>query len=913
MHWNANSIDKEKQPIEEFEAYIKQNNIQVVSINETKLADTDQLNIKNYNIIRKDRNSHGGGVAILINDQLEYEQLNDYDQYDLELLAIKVSIKNFSFTFLTLYLPPGAQFPNDNFFTTLSNTKNLILCGDLNSKSKAWYSKKRNQNGILLEQVISEQDLTIVNNKKPTFYFKQTNTLDILDLIITTPDILNKITNLHIPQNHLSSDHFPMIFELDNVRFEATKNKIIKRINHEIFHNAIEDKCTLFFNNNLQNKTNNISILYSVFEKIIEHAKQSATKTFSKKVDNINLPKHILDLIKHKKTARKTHNKSQSQTSKTILNKLTKQVQDEIKNFKIIKFEKECDKLADMNACESKFWSLLKRIENNNHNEQKNIPYLLINNIKIFNDKDKSEHFAELQANIFTPYQDSIFDNDFKIMVDNFVKSNELFDYQSESSYNAPFSLTELEQVLSNIKPKAKGPNSITNNTLKHLAQNGKQFLLNIVNNSFINNCIPNELKMAKVIMIPKKHNDRHNPNNYRPISLTNTIVKIIEKLIKIRLVHYLESNNLFIKNQSGFRSHKRTIDNIFFIKQKSLEAFTKKRAKSVMKVGGIVFDIEKAFDKVWHEGLLFKMHQLKVPSKIAQWIKNFLSNRTFYVNVNGKDSKQHPIYTGVPQGAILSPILFLIFINDIPTTVEKYRYLNYSLLFADDLSHFSADFNLKYLQAKLQAYLDLLEQWLIKWRLKTATNKCTYNIYTENGNCQDELNLTLFNQQIKKENNSKYLGIYLDQNLNFGHHVNELKEKCMRKMNFIKVLKSKKWNAKTKTKINVYNSMIRSNIDYAGPLLENISEFNKNKIETIQYHGMVHILNMPKGSSHTEMRNELKLKTLSERNRDLKIRYIRDSLSNNQLIKDLLSEHVKFNEDHNITDDSNSMFRLSI
>ena len=124
--------------------------------------------------------------------------------------------------------------------------------------------------------------------------------------------------------------------------------------------------------------------------------------------------------------------------------------------------------------------------------------------------------------------------------------------------------------------------------------------------------------------MIPKKHNDRHNPNNYRPISLTNTIVKIIEKLIKNRLVHYLESNNLFIKNQSGFRSHKRTIDNIFFIKQKSLEAFTKKRAKSVMKVGGIVFDIEKAFDKVWHEGLLFKMHQLKVPSKIAQWIKIF-------------------------------------------------------------------------------------------------------------------------------------------------------------------------------------------------------------------------------------------------------------------------------------------------
>lgn len=129
----------------------------------------------------------------------------------------------------------------------------------------------------------------------------------------------------------------------------------------------------------------------------------------------------------------------------------------------------------------------------------------------------------------------------------------------------------------------------------------------------------------------------------------------------------------------------------------------------------------------MWHEGLLFKMHQLKEPSKIAKWIHNFLSQRTFYVCVVEKQSNPYPIITGVPQGAILSPILFLIFINDIPITIERNRYSSFSLLFADDLSHFSSDHNLKYLKAKLQRYLDMLEEWPKKWRLKTATHKCTY------------------------------------------------------------------------------------------------------------------------------------------------------------------------------------------
>ena len=165
MHWNANSLDKQSQPIEELEDFIKNNKIHIIGINETKLQATDQINLNNYNIIRKDRNQHGGGVAIIIDKQIQYEQVNLFEEFELELIAIKVNINNIFYTFLTLYLPPQAQFPNQSFFEKIAAIDNLILCGDLNCKSKAWFSKKNNQNGSLLQGILLKLNLSIVQNK----------------------------------------------------------------------------------------------------------------------------------------------------------------------------------------------------------------------------------------------------------------------------------------------------------------------------------------------------------------------------------------------------------------------------------------------------------------------------------------------------------------------------------------------------------------------------------------------------------------------------------------------------------------------------------------------------------------------------------------------------------------------------
>ena len=243
--------------------------------------------------------------------------------------------------------------------------------------------------------------------------------------------------------------------------------------------------------------------------------------------------------------------------------------------------------------------------------------------------------------------------------------------------------------------------------------------------------------------------------------------------------------------------------------------------------------------------------------------------------------------------------------------TVPNYKHISRSLLFADDLFHFFFDHCLKRLKLILQKYLNELEVWLSKWRLKISANKCSYNIYTEFNECKDKLDLKIFGKNIPKQDNPKYLGIHLDHNLNFKHHIQELKNKCLRKLNFIKILKSKKWHAKIETKTRIYKSMIRSNIDFAGPLLENVSPVDKQQLESIQYHSMVQILNAPPMSSSTEMRKKLQLDKITNRTNALKQNYLAESLSKNKIMKDLKTEHQQFKLNHSITDNKYTMFNI--
>lgn len=225
---------------------------------------------------------------------------------------------------------------------------------------------------------------------------------------------------------------------------------------------------------------------------------------------------------------------------------------------------------------------------------------------------------------------------------------------------NLPISMKELVTTLDASKNSSPGPDNIPNILLKNLPQEGKDILLKIYNYIWIEKTFPKVWKAAIVIPIPKPGKDPTLSGNYRPISLTCNMCKILEKIVNRRLRWYLDYKNIISSNQFGFRPGHSTTSHLVSIDTYIQEAFANKQH-----VLAVNLDIEKAYDMVWMHRVLQKLSEIGVRDNMFQFIKHFTEDRVMQVRANGTLSMKKRIENGVPQGSILSVTLFLLAIND--------------------------------------------------------------------------------------------------------------------------------------------------------------------------------------------------------------------------------------------------------
>ena len=306
------------------------------------------------------------------------------------------------------------------------------------------------------------------------------------------------------------------------------------------------------------------------------------------------------------------------------------------------------------------------------------------------------------------------------------------------------------------------------------------------------------------------------------------------------------------------------------------------------------MFDIASAFDKVWHQGLLFKLAKIETPLYLIELIADFLKDRTFSVKIDQFETAKYNISCGVPQGAVISPTLFSIFINDVPIRYDNKKG-QYSLLYADDLV-FMAKFgkSTKTVEKDANKYLNELEKWSNLWRLKFAPHKCSYTIFARTKrSAAVKLNLKMYNPRINEDKTPKFLGLIFDSQLSGKSHLVKIKKTCNSRLNIIRILTHKSWGLRKETLIQIYKSLIRSVIEYMGMNYYAFGRAQRNELEVIQNSALRAILKKKREDGNKNLLREANIESIRQRMNRLNCKYVEKSIKQgNPIVKDLIENY---------------------
>ena len=330
----------------------------------------------------------------------------------------------------------------------------------------------------------------------------------------------------------------------------------------------------------------------------------------------------------------------------------------------------------------------------------------------------------------------------------------------------------EIKSIISSLdKTKSSGPNSIPTDILFLLKDFISIPLMHIFNLSFSTGQHPDLFKISKVIPIFKK-GSRLLVSNYRPISLLSNLNKILEKLVHNRVYKFLEDFNCLYSLQFGFRQKHSTNHALIDITETIRSALDNKKY-----VCGVFVDLQKAFDTVNHEILVAKLDHYGIRGVANNWFSSYLSNRTQFVSILGFESDTKPMRHGVPQGSVLGPLLFLIYINDLHCSIKHSKVYH----FADDTNLLNISNSSKRLQKLVNADLKILYNWLLANKISLNCDKTEIIFFHKPGEPVPSVKIKMNGHRIFPSKFIKYLGVYLDETLNGNFHCKELAKKLKR------------------------------------------------------------------------------------------------------------------------------------
>ena len=751
--------------------------------------------LPNYSVLSvPPNNTKCGGVAIFILNSIPFKPRKNIEikHKGVENIFVEILINKHKWVIGGLYKHP---FVDLNIFSTymhdcldqISPEENIIIGGDFNIDLNKYddnihiknyidnLMSRRLYQIILAPTRITNTTETIIDH----FYIKSNFKIQVLTGIFAHPISDHLATFCRLASANINYKERPLIRLHLKKNIEKFKYEL-KSLNDTIIESPETDPDELWnlFMENIAKSYDKCFPLVKISRKKIKEkpwltpALKKSCKTKEKLYKKYMKSKSIQDESKYK-------------AYKNSLNKL----------IKAIKYKYNADKISD-DKTNKKLWNEIATVLGS-RTKKETIPNLKINNLNVSDEEEISNQMNKFFANIGENLARKL-----PMSVSNF--EDYLSDPPNKSIFLPQTTTTITNKIIDSLcNKKSSGFDKVSQYLLKTVKESVTNSLTKLINVSISKQVYPSSLKTAKVIPI-FKGGDKTNPSNYRPISLLSSFNKIFEKTLQINLIKFVEKHDILYCKQFGFRKYHSTTDALMATHDYIISCLNGDK-----KVLGIFIDLKKAFDSIDIQILLKKLNFYGIAGPFNNILRSYLTNRYVITEINNTKSSPLPIHFGVPQGSVLGPLLFSLYINDIKFLAQTYEIK----LFADDTSLFcTADSFQKLEVIANQALIDC-NKWLISNKLTVNTEKTHYLIFKKTNKSSPSLKLSLGNVEILEVPSTKYLGLTIQNNLKWNEHINNTINKINKLIPFCFAIRKILPEGK---RLLVYNALIQSKINYA-------------------------------------------------------------------------------------------------
>lgn len=817
VFWNAGGLNYVK--FSEFKTILSKYNADVFIIVEAG-ASTDSphlYEVANFNInvlVRSRQVASGILVGVSRRHARRFSVIHEMEDGDkLEAVSLDVYCDGIRYSIVGLYNPPNNK-PNFDCLSTLAVRRNTVILGDFNAHSARWGYSTTNAAGRATEDLLD--DLNLLQLKSEPTFLSYGGHRSTPDLAIVHPG-LSARTDLYLADACDGCGHRPLVLNIKTKKLTTQQRQLsrwnFKKGNWCNFSNFTNELVTDALKDDNPDKSTDrfINAVIQAAKKSIPRGQVKRYKPFwnatltalkesrnkaRKKAETTQLLSDCIELRKKQAELRKSIIKEKRQTYRQFVANLDFR-RDGIKAHNFLS--------SLNNDRKTHQWEPVK-VNGRLLTTPRDIAAALCKRFtsvgRLHTDRDERRSAKHVTSSCPSRVQHSLF--------------------------NESFSLAELDVAIHTLKKrKSAGPDGIFPEFLKNLGRDARQTLLKLINLTWEKH-IPHHWKKADVIAILKKGKPADNLASFRPISLTSVICKTTEKMVEKRLRQHLESVGAVSDCQAGFRQHRCTIDQVVKFTQAVKDGFHHRQSTLA-----VFIDFKAAYDGVWRDLLIHKLSKHYVSGNMLKWIKQFLSQRFIRTSFQGSTSRYKQVHQGLPQGAVLSCLLFNVMIDDLQHAIEKIPGVS-CLLYADDVVIWATSSNINSLQSTINEVLHNVSYWCNINKMVVNTEKTLYELFTLSTK-PHSLRILFDDSELKRSYNAKYLGVILDHRLSWSCQIQSTAEKAQKRTNLLKRLTATKWGATQDVLSTTYKTYVRPTMEYASELICLSSSTPLNRLEVVQ------------------------------------------------------------------------------